>query len=150
MICSEGIDTGDAGLGDMPNIAGCKSELMLQGGRHELAVLDRHRRIECHNPPPLVGAILIEWENARPVMQHEGRQPCFEADSIFRTFCPLFSTPFLISPSVITLKNKSVDETDLSHAITFTFGLVFASSETTFVSRRKLKPRCVGAGAATV
>ena len=141
MICSEGIDTGDAGLGDMPNIAGCKSELMLQGGRHELAVLDRHRRIECHNPPPLVGAILIEWENARPVMQHEGRQPCFAR---------FFSTPFLISPSVITLKNKSVDETDLSHAITFTFGLVFASSETTFVSRRKLKPRCVGAGAATV
>jgi hypothetical protein len=46
-----------------------------------------------------------------------------------------FSMPFLISPSVMTLKNKSVDGTDPSQAITLKFGLVFASSEMTFVSK---------------
>jgi len=49
--------------------------------------------------------------------------------------------PFLISPSVITLKNKSVDGTEPSQAITLEFGLVFANSETTLVSSRKLKAR---------
>ena len=37
--------------------------------------------------------------------------------------------PFLIFPRVMTLKNKSVDGTEPSQAITLEFGLVFASSE---------------------
>ena len=56
--------------------------------------------------------------------------------------------PFLISPSVMTLKNKSVDGTDPSQAITLALGLAFASSEMTFVSSRKLNARCAAAGAA--
>jgi len=58
--------------------------------------------------------------------------------------------PFLISPRVMTLKNKSVDGTEPSQAITLEFGLVFASSETTLVSRRKLKARCAWDGGAKV
>jgi hypothetical protein len=58
--------------------------------------------------------------------------------------------PFLISPSVMTLKKKSVDGTDPSQAMTLEFGLVLASSEMTFVSRRKLKARCAGDGVARV
>ena len=58
--------------------------------------------------------------------------------------------PFLISPSVITLRNKSVDGTDPSQVITLGLGLAFVSSETTLVSRRKLKARCAEAGVATV
>lgn len=61
-----------------------------------------------------------------------------------------FSIPFLISPSVMTLKNKSVDGTDPSQAITLEFGLALASSETTFVSSKKLKARCAVDGVARV
>lgn len=63
---------------------------------------------------------------------------------------PLFLDALLISPSVMTLRNKAVDGTDPSEAITLAFGLTFASSETTFVSRRKLKARCTGDGVARV
>ena len=61
-----------------------------------------------------------------------------------------FSMPFLISPSVMTLKNKSVDGTEPSQAITLEFGLVLANSETTLVSSRMLKARCAWAGGAKV
>ena len=59
-----------------------------------------------------------------------------------------FSMPFLISASVITLKDKSVDGTDPSQLITSGSGLAFVSSKTTLVSSRKLKARCAGAGVA--
>ena len=76
------IDKSDASLGNMPNIAGCKGEVVLHRRSDELAVLHGHPRMKRHDPPPLVGAVLIEREKARPVMQHEGRQPCFETGSI--------------------------------------------------------------------
>jgi hypothetical protein len=50
---------------------------------------------------------------------------------------------------MMTLKNKSVDATDPSQAITLAFGLGLASSDTTLVSRRKLTIACAGADAAT-
>src|SRR5215467_1073699 len=49
---SKRIDKSDAGFGNMPNIAGCESEAVLQRRRHELAVLDRHRWIKRHDQSP--------------------------------------------------------------------------------------------------
>ena len=83
------IDKSDASLGNMPNIAGCKGEAVLHRRGHELAVLHGHPRMKRHDPPPLVGAVLIEREKARPVMQHERRQPCFETGSILGARRPL-------------------------------------------------------------
>ena len=128
----------------MPNIAGREGEVVLQGCRDELTILDQDRWMKRHDPPPLVGAILIERENARAVAQHQCRKPCLEAGVVIL----FFSMPFLISPSVMTLKNKSVDETDPSQASALAFGRGFASSEMTLVSSRKLKARCAAAGAA--
>ena len=59
-IASKGIDKGDSGFGNMPNIAGCEGKAMLQRRRRELAVLDRNGGMERHNPSPLVGTVLIE------------------------------------------------------------------------------------------
>ena len=76
---SERIDERDPGVDDMPNIAGREGEAVLQGRRNELTILDRNRWMKRHDPSPLVGAILIEWENARTVTQHQCREPFVEA-----------------------------------------------------------------------
>jgi hypothetical protein len=72
-----------------------------------------------HDPSPLVGALLIEGRDARAVAQRERSEPCFEAGSIMKACRRLFSIPFLISPSVITFKNRSVDGTDPNQVITW-------------------------------
>ena len=64
--------------------------MVLQRRRDELAVLDRDRRMKRHDPSPLIGALLIEWENPRAVAQHERREPCFEARSILGACHALF------------------------------------------------------------
>ena len=119
----------------MPNIARCDGEIVLQCSRDELAVLDRHRRMTRHDPSPLVDALLIEGKDARVVAQRERSEPRFEAGSIMKACRRLFSIPFLISPSVITLKNRSVDGTDPSQIITWALGLSERAPKEAFLPR---------------
>jgi hypothetical protein len=78
----ERVDKSDPGLRDLPNIAGCEGDVVLQCRRDELAVLDRYHRMKRHDLSPSVGALLAEWKNARAVAQHERREPRVEAGGI--------------------------------------------------------------------
>ena len=100
---------------------------------------------------PTVGAVLIEWEAARAVAEHERREPCFEAGSILKA-CRAFFRDTLpdLTERDHALKNKSVDGPDPSRVITLALGAAFVSSEMKFVSRRKLKARCAEDGVARV
>jgi hypothetical protein len=82
----------------------------------------------------LVGALLI-GKDARAVAQRERSKPRFEAGSVMKACRRLFSIPLLISPSVITLENRSVDGTDPSQVITWALGLSERAPKEAFLPR---------------
>jgi len=74
---------------------------VLQGRRNEPTILDRDRWMKRHDTSPLVGAMLIEGENARAVAQHQRREPRIEAGRILGADHPLLldALPELVSTS---------------------------------------------------
>src|SRR6516165_10315123 len=89
-MVSERVDERDPSLGDMPNIAGREGEVVLQRGRHELAVFDRDGWVKRHELSPPVATLRIKCKNARAVAQHEGCEPCLESGGILGARHPLF------------------------------------------------------------
>jgi hypothetical protein len=50
----------------MPNVVRREGQTMRRCRRNELAVLYRHRRVECHEPAPLVGSLRSKEETREP------------------------------------------------------------------------------------
>jgi hypothetical protein len=91
---------------NIPNVAGCNGQIVLQRGRDELATLDRYRRMKRHDASPSIGALLIEWKNPRAVAQPSVVNHASRRAASRGLVMRLFLMPFLISPSVMTLKKQ--------------------------------------------
>jgi hypothetical protein len=137
-LSSERVDIGDAGPSDMTDIAGRQRLVVPQCLGGELPVLDRHRRVGRMIRPQRSAASASKTRIREPYCSTRDRSQASSRPASDGCVARLSSMPFLMSPRVMTLKNRSVDGTDCSQPMTFGLGRFRVSSETTLVSSRKL------------